>query len=158
MALREQEIRPSASVVVVFRKEKEEDEILLVRHGPKAPRKEGVYGFPGGKPKIGESPEEAAVREFKEETGLEIALDNLIPFSGTDNVYSGVHKRETGNKNYEIRAFTVKDTDFLSGSLKKTNETIPVWAKVKTLKRRRTQLMGSVEQIVFEGLQLVNND
>lgn len=155
MALREQEIRPPASVVVVFRKEKEEDEILLVRHGPKAPRKEGAYGFPGGKPKIGESPEEAAVREFKEETGLEIALDSLIPFPGPANVYSGIHKREIGNKYYAIRTFTVKDADSLSGSLKKTNETIPVWVKVRTLKRRRTQLMGSVEEVVFDGLKVI---
>lgn len=150
MALRETEIRPAASVVVVFRTKKEEDEVLLVRHGPKVPRKEGIYGFPGGRPKPGETAEEAAAREFKEETGLELAVDNLIPFPNKDNIFVGANQRENGRKQYAIKAFALKDPDALSGTLRKTPEAIPVWAKVRTLGRRRNQLMGSVETIVSE--------
>ncbi len=150
MALRETEIKSQASVVVVFRKTNEEDEVLLVRHGPKAPRKQGIYGFPGGRPKPGETAEEAAIREFNEETGLEITEDNLIPFPNQENTHVGVNQRETGRKHYSIKAFTVKDSGEVSGTLRKTPEAIPVWAKVRTLNRRRNQLMGSVEEIVFE--------
>jgi len=150
MAIRETEIKPLPSVVVVFRTRREEDEVLLVRHGPKVPRKEGVYGFPGGRPKPGETAQEAAAREFNEETGLEIAVDNLIPFPSQDNIYTGANQREKGRKQYAIRAFAVKDSQEVSGTLKKPPEAIPVWAKVRTLARRRNQLMGSVEEIVSE--------
>lgn len=157
MALLERQPKVPASVVVVLRTKEEEHEVLLVRHGPKAPRKQGVYGFPGGRPKQGESAEEAAIREFNEETGLEIASDNLIPFPGEQNTYVGVNQRESGRKQYMIRAYSVKNPDEISGSLKKNNEAIPVWAKVRTLSRRRNQLMGSVEQIVYDSLNTKND-
>lgn len=157
MTMQEREAKIPASVVVLFRTKEDEHEVLLVRHGSKAPRKEGVYGFPGGRPKLGESPEEAAIREFNEETGLEIAPDNLIPFPGEENIYIGVNQREKGRKQYVIRAFTIKNSEDITGALKKSHEAIPVWAKVRTLGRRRNQLMGSVEQIVYDRLNS-NND
>lgn len=157
MALEEREPKIPASVVILFRTKKDEHEVLLVRHGPKAPRKEGVYGFPGGRPKQGESAEEAAIREFNEETGLEITPDNLIPFPGQENLYAGVNQRENGRKQYVIRAFTIKNSDEVAGALKKSHEAIPVWAKVRTLGRRRNQLMGSVERIVYDRLNSDND-
>src|SRR5262249_43601458 len=50
-----------------------------------------VWTFPKGRPEPGETPEEAALREVLQETGVEAAITDQIPgtFAGgtTDNVY-----------------------------------------------------------------------
>ncbi len=38
----------------------------------------GKWGFPGGAMELGESAEETAIREFKEETGLTVKAEKLI--------------------------------------------------------------------------------
>lgn len=53
---------------------------VLLRRGIE-PRR-GAWTFPGGFMELGETVEEAAIRETKEETGLDVALDGLI------NLYS----------------------------------------------------------------------
>lgn len=54
---------------------------VLVAQRPKGKSHEGLFEFPGGKIEDGETPEAAAVREIKEELGIEIKLDDLKPLS-----------------------------------------------------------------------------
>lgn len=52
----------------------EEGRALLVRQNYGA----GLWGIPGGAVEPGESPQEAAVREAREETGLDVELEHLV--------------------------------------------------------------------------------
>lgn len=49
---------------------------LLVREGKPSAR--GRFSLPAGKPEVGETLMEAAVREAKEETGLDVAIDHIV--------------------------------------------------------------------------------
>ncbi len=51
----------------------EDGRVLLQRRGDC-----NKWGFPGGAIELGETPEKAAVREFREETGLDIKVSDLI--------------------------------------------------------------------------------
>lgn len=64
---REYPLRPIVGIgVVVLRPA----EVLLIRRG--RPPAEGSWSLPGGGQKLGETAEEAARRELREETGLEV--------------------------------------------------------------------------------------
>ena len=52
------------------------DEFLLIRRG-KEPMK-GAWSIPGGRQNLGETIKEAAIREIREETGLDIDIIGLI--------------------------------------------------------------------------------
>lgn len=51
----------------------EKREVLLQRRGDN-----NKWGFPGGAIELGETPQMAAIREVKEETGLDVEVNNLI--------------------------------------------------------------------------------
>lgn len=50
--------------------------VLLIKRGNE-PNK-GLWSIPGGMIRLGESPEEAAIRELKEETGFDAIIENLL--------------------------------------------------------------------------------
>ena len=64
--------RLAADIIIEF----PDGEIVLVRRGVE-PFK-GMWALPGGGVEIGERVEEAAIREAKEETGLDIRLEGLV--------------------------------------------------------------------------------
>jgi len=52
------------------------DEVLLIRRG-KPPRK-GSWSLPGGRQKLGETVRECALRELRQETGVEAEIGPLV--------------------------------------------------------------------------------
>ncbi|MEM3743987.1 MAG: NUDIX hydrolase, partial [Candidatus Methanomethyliaceae archaeon] len=67
--MREYPERPLVGVGVILIRDRQ---ILLVKRGHE-PNK-GLWSIPGGLIKLGETAEEAAIREVKEETGLEVSI------------------------------------------------------------------------------------
>lgn len=59
------------------------DKLLLTKRGDDAPDHAGEWAFPGGKIEAGETPEQAAVREIKEELGIEVK-ENLTELGERD--------------------------------------------------------------------------
>ena len=53
-----------------------EGKIALIKTGKRASR--GKWTIPGGLVELGESPEQAVIRETKEETGLDVENPSLI--------------------------------------------------------------------------------
>ncbi|REJ10392.1 NUDIX hydrolase [Halobacillus trueperi] len=84
-------ILPGAVVII----ENDHQEILL-QH-----RKDGGWGLPGGLMELGESLEETARREVKEETGLQLGELKLLDiFSGEDYFF----KVSNGDELYSVTA------------------------------------------------------
>lgn len=70
---REKPTRPIVGVgAIVIR----DNHVLLIRRGK--PPKAGEWSLPGGRQKLGETTAEAAMREVKEETGLDVTLHGIL--------------------------------------------------------------------------------
>jgi len=52
------------------------DEVLLIRRGK--PPREGSWSLPGGRQKLGETVRDCALRELRQETGVEAAIGPLV--------------------------------------------------------------------------------
>jgi ADP-ribose pyrophosphatase YjhB (NUDIX family) len=70
---------PSACVILLD----SEDRLLLVRRS--VPPGIGQWCLPGGFMELGESPQETALRELREETGLEGQIDRILDADATPN-------------------------------------------------------------------------
>jgi len=75
--------RNAAGVAIIW-----EDKILLV-HPTGASWRNSALGIPKGKIELGEDPLNAAVRELREETGIDINPDVLDSESNIVNIYKG---------------------------------------------------------------------
>lgn len=58
--------------------------LLNLRNEPEAKDAHLKWEFPGGKCDFGETPQEAVVREFKEETGRVVKVKQLLPYVETN--------------------------------------------------------------------------
>ena len=64
--------------------------VLLARRPPGKPMA-GLWEFPGGKVRGGETPEAALVRELREELGIGVTESGLVPFTFSSHAYDDFH-------------------------------------------------------------------
>lgn len=91
--------------------------IVLIRR--LNPPFQGCYALPGGFVEMGESTEEAVVREAREETGLVIDLVGLV------GVYSDPHRDPRGHV-VSVCYFSLGSGNLVSGSDARSAEVFPV--------------------------------
>jgi 8-oxo-dGTP diphosphatase len=64
---------------------------VLLAKRPKGRPLEGLWEFPGGKVEMGETPEQALVRELKEELSIDVSQTCLAPFTFASHAYPDFH-------------------------------------------------------------------
>ena len=80
----------------------ESGRVLLQKRGDS-----NKWGFPGGAIELGETPEEAAIRELKEETGLDVTIDSLIGiYTDSDMKYPNGDSAQSIAIVYKLKALS----------------------------------------------------
>lgn len=64
---------------------------VLIAQRPEGKALAGLWEFPGGKIEPGERPEQALIRELREELGIEVSAACLAPFVFTSHAYDSFH-------------------------------------------------------------------
>ena len=81
-------IKEKSCGAVVIKKEKDEIKFLIIK------QHDNCWGFPKGHVEAGETEEETAIREIKEETNIDVEIDNnfrkVITYSPRENVIKDV--------------------------------------------------------------------
>jgi len=64
---------------------------VLIARRPEGKPMAGLWEFPGGKVDSGETPEQALVRELREEIGIDVTANCLAPFTFASHRYDDFH-------------------------------------------------------------------
>ena len=67
------------------------DNRILIAQRPEGKQLAGLWEFPGGKVDQGEAPEEALIRELREELGVETKTACLAPLTFASHAYPDFH-------------------------------------------------------------------
>ena len=78
-------------VLVVAAALLDSDGRVLIAQRPPGKAMAGLWEFPGGKIETGETPEDALVRELREELGLAVKPPCLAPFTFASHTYEAFH-------------------------------------------------------------------
>lgn len=143
-------MQPTPTIgILVFRNNFQE--VLLVKHGEKASHPTGIYGLPAGRIDSGETAIKAAVRELKEETGLETSEEDLVRLPYDFGVTEILRKKGTIFCTWEV--FVCRE---FKGEIRgKGAETTPQWVKVSGLSK--LWLTSNTKTAVSEGLKFLTS-
>ncbi len=83
--------RPLPVVLVVAVALVDADGRVLLAERPAGKPMAGLWEFPGGKVRAGETPEAALIRELKEELGIDVTASCLAPFTFASHGYEDFH-------------------------------------------------------------------
>ncbi len=64
---------------------------VLIARRPEGKPMAGLWEFPGGKVDSGETPEQALIRELREEIGIDVTENCLAPFTFASHRYDDFH-------------------------------------------------------------------
>jgi 8-oxo-dGTP diphosphatase len=104
--------------------------ILLVKRSNNPGR--GLWSIPGGVLELGETLEEAAVREAKEETGADISVDRLL------DIYNLIENDDSGRIRYHYILINFL-AHHVRGELKANAESSEIrWVKINELNSYQT--------------------
>ena len=67
------------------------DDRVLIAQRPEGKQMAGLWEFPGGKLEAGERPEDALIRELREELGIEVKPACLAPLTFASHAYADFH-------------------------------------------------------------------
>ena len=67
------------------------DNRILITQRPEGKHLAGFWEFPGGKVETDEKPEEALIRELKEELGIRVNQDCIAPLTFASHAYPDFH-------------------------------------------------------------------
>lgn len=69
----------------------DKDNRVLIAQRPEGKSMAGLWEFPGGKVETGERPEEALIRELREELSIDVTEACLAPFVFASHTYDAFH-------------------------------------------------------------------
>jgi 8-oxo-dGTP diphosphatase len=90
-SLREESSTPHRLVLVVAVALIDTDGRVLLAKRPEGKSLAGMWEFPGGKVEAGETPEQALIRELREELGIEVNEACLAPLTFASHAYPELH-------------------------------------------------------------------
>ena len=64
---------------------------ILLAQRPEGKSLAGLWEFPGGKFEVGERPEQALIRELREELGIDVETSCLAPLTFASHAYDDFH-------------------------------------------------------------------
>ena len=133
--------------ILIFRNNLKE--VLMVKNGQGSGHPTGIYGTPAGRIDQGEAAVQAAVRELKEETGLETLEKDLVKLPYDFGVTEILRKKGTIFCTWEVficQKFT--------GEIRAENsETAPEWVSVSDV--AKLWLVGKTAIAIDEGIKFL---